>query len=251
MARLNTAIIIPALNEEDAIATVVTGVRDGVNTVIVVDNGSTDATARRAREAGALIVTEPTPGYGRSCLAGVAAVSQADIFIFMDGDAADDPNDLASILKPIEDGDVDFVIGSRLSGFVEKGGLTLPQRFGNTLACALMALFWGGRFTDLGPFRAIRADAYRRLSMSAPTFGWTVEMQVRALKRGLRYCEVPVRYRRRIGVSKISGTVRGVIMAGFFILGTIAREVVVDVAGARTEATGKRRRLKNDAGRRR
>ncbi len=249
MARLNTAIIIPALNEENAIAAVVTGVRDAVNTVIVVDNGSTDATARRARDAGALIVVEPTPGYGRSCLAGVAAASYADVFIFMDGDAADDPNDLASILKPIEDGDIDLVIGSRLSGFVEKGSLTLTQRFGNKLACALMALFWGGRFTDLGPFRAIRADAYHKLSMAAPTFGWTAEMQVRAIKRGLRYCEVPVRYRRRIGISKISGTVRGVIMAGFFILGTIAREVAHDVISASADASGVRRRVNNNAGR--
>lgn len=232
MAPMNTAIIIPALNEERAIAGVVSSVRNKVAKVIVVDNGSTDATAAHARAAGATVVSEPTPGYGRSCLAGVAAAPDADVFVFIDGDGADDPADLAAILKPIKNGCCDFVIGSRLSGVVEKGALTTPQRFGNWLACRLMALLWGGRFTDLGPFRAISADAYRTLDMTAPTFGWTVEMQVRALKRGLRYREVPVRYRRRIGVSKISGTVKGVFMAGVFILGTIAREALSDVANA-------------------
>ena len=242
MARLNVAIIIPALNEERAIAGVVNSIREAVSTVIVVDNGSVDGTAQRAREAGALVVREPTPGYGRSCLAGIAAAPpKTDVFVFMDGDAADDPDDLAAMLKPIENGLVDFVVGSRLSGVVEKGALTLAQRFGNRLACALMALLWGGRFTDLGPFRAIRADAYRQLSMTAPTFGWTVEMQVRALKRGLRYCEIPVRYRRRIGVSKISGTVKGVFMAGFYILGTIIYEALVDAVSEVSSAAGIKR----------
>jgi len=228
MAHLNTVIIIPALNEECVIFAVVSSIRGFVDTVIVVDNGSDDATAQRAKDAGALVVSEPVRGYGRSCLAGVAAAEHADILIFMDGDGADDPNDLKSIMQPITSGQMDFVVGSRLSGIVEKGALTAPQRFGNWLACALMSILWSGRFSDLGPFRAIRRDAYERLRMSAPTFGWTVEMQVRALKQDLKYCEVPVRYRRRVGVSKISGTVSGVIMAGALILGTIAYEVMID-----------------------
>ena len=229
MARLKTVVIIPALNEERAIAKVVGSVRPLVDEVIVVDNGSEDQTIKKAQAAGATVVLEPVRGYGRACLAGVANAEDADILVFMDGDSADDPSDLNSILAPIEKGEADLVIGSRLSGDVEAGALTIPQRFGNALACFLMFVLWGGRFTDLGPFRAISKDAYDKLSMSAPTFGWTVEMQVRALKKRLPYLEVPVRYRRRIGVSKISGTVTGVVMAGAYILGTIAAEALSDL----------------------
>ena len=228
MARLKTVIIIPALNEERAIASVVRSVRPLVDRVIVVDNGSDDQTVEEAQAAGASVVVESVRGYGRACLAGVANAEDADILVFMDGDNADDPADLNAIVAPIEKGEADLVIGSRLTGDVEVGALTVPQRFGNGLACFLMFAIWGGRFTDLGPFRAIRKKAYDDLLMSAPTFGWTVEMQVRALKRNLRYVEVPVRYRRRIGVSKISGTVTGVIMAGAYILGTIAAEALLD-----------------------
>ena len=229
MAGLKTTVIIPALNEERAIGAVVRGIRSKVEEVIVVDNGSDDATAQCAEKAGATVILERRRGYGRSCLAGVAAASQADILVFMDGDGADDPADLDEIVQLIKSNEADFVIGSRLSGIVEPGALTLPQRFGNSLACTLMSVIWRGRFTDLGPFRAIRKDAYDQLEMSAPTYGWTVEMQVRALKNGLRYCEVPVRYRRRIGVSKISGTISGVVLAGMYILGTIAYEMIIDL----------------------
>ena len=223
---MRSVIIIPALNEQAAIGGVVRSVRGKADRVIVVDNGSTDATAARANEAGAEVVYVARPGYGRACLAGVAAAAEADLLIFMDGDGADDPEDLAALIAPIVDGQADFVVGSRLLGCTEKGALTLPQRFGNRLATQLMRLFWNGQFTDLGPFRAIRRSAYLSLHMQAPTYGWTVEMQVRALKQGLRYTEVPVAYRRRIGVSKISGTFKGVILAGWYILGTIFKEAL-------------------------
>jgi len=221
---MQTVIIIPALNEEAAIGGVVASVRDTVDRVIVVDNGSTDRTADVAAAAGADTIHVARPGYGRACLAGVAAAQDAEILIFMDGDGADDPDDLAALIEPIKTGRAEFVIGSRATGTRENGALTLTQRWGNTLATRLMRLFWGGTFTDLGPFRAIRRSAYQTLQMQAPTYGWTVEMQVRILKRGIRYLEIPVTYRRRIGTSKISGTIKGVILAGSFILGTIFRE---------------------------
>lgn len=221
---MKSVIIIPALNEQDAIGDVVAGVRFQVDRVIVVDNGSTDQTAERAAQAGAEVVYVAEPGYGRACLAGVAAASDCDLLIFVDGDGADDPADLPDLIAPILRGEADLVIGSRALGRTEIGALTLPQRWGNALATCLMRWFWNGPFTDLGPFRAIRRTSYQRLAMQAPTFGWTVEMQVRALKQNLRCTEVPVAYRRRIGVSKISGTVKGVILAGAYILGTIFRE---------------------------
>lgn len=224
---MRSAIIIPALNEEAAIAGVVQSVLSQTDRVIVVDNGSTDQTAARAASAGADVIYVAQPGYGRACLAGVAAAGDADLLIFMDGDGADDPKDLPALIQPILKGQADFVIGTRLKGKTENGALTFPQRFGNALATRLMGLFWGGGFTDLGPFRAIKRSAYRSLNMRAPTFGWTVEMQVRALKQNLRCLEVPVTYRRRIGVSKISGTVKGVVLAGWFILGTIFLEAVL------------------------
>ena len=214
-------LIIPARNEEDAIGKVVTSVIHRVDAVIVADNGSSDATSKAAKAAGANVVSVPEPGYGRACLAAVKAAGECDIFVFMDGDASDDPEDLPRLLEPLINGEADLVIGSRILGECDPGSLTIQQRFGNTLACWLMRLFWGYRFTDLGPFRAIRRESYERLDMQAPTFGWTVEMQTRALKQGLRCTEVPVHYRKRIGVSKISGTVRGVVLAGWYILGTI------------------------------
>lgn len=226
MQRQSIAIIIPARNEAEAIGGVVRSVVGKVDAVIVADNGSTDGTGQIALECGAQVVSVPHPGYGRACLAGVARAQDADIVVFMDGDGADDPADLQALVRPILDRDADFVIGSRLGGDVEEGALTLPQQFGNRLACFLMRLIWNGRFTDLGPFRAIRKSALDRLGMEAETYGWTVEMQVRALKAGLAYQETPVRYRRRIGVSKISGTVKGVILAGAHILGVIAREAL-------------------------
>lgn len=227
---MQSVIIIPALNEERAIGGVVRSVIAQTDRVIVVDNGSTDATAARAREAGAEIIRVDRPGYGRACLAGVAAAEGAEgaegaeLIVFMDGDGADNPDDLSALIAPILSGNMDFVVGSRLRGETETGALTFAQRAGNRLATGLMRLLWNGKFTDLGPFRAITRSAYDRLDMQAPTFGWTVEMQVRALKSDLRCCEVPVSYRRRIGVSKISGTIRGVCLAGWYILGTILVE---------------------------
>lgn len=163
-------------------------------------------------------------GYGRACLAGIRLAGDADIIVFMDGDGADDPADFERILEPIISARADFVIGSRITGEVEAGALTLPQQFGNRLACFLMRLIWRGKFTDLGPFRAIRRGALEGLDMSAKTYGWTVEMQVRALKAELRCEEVSVGYRQRVGISKISGTIKGVVLAGGHILGVIARE---------------------------
>ena len=222
-----SVIIIPALNEQDAIGGVVRGVKHHVDRVIVVDNGSSDRTAKVAAEAGADVVFAEPAGYGRACLAGVEAAPEADLLIFMDGDGADDPEDLEPLITPIRVREVDFVIGSRTMGNVQRGALTLPQLWGNALATSLMKIFWGGTFSDLGPFRAIERKAYERLNMQAPTFGWTVEMQVRALKLGLKCHEVPVSYRRRIGISKISGTAKGVVLAGAYILGTIFKEAVL------------------------
>ena len=220
----NIVVIIPALNEEQAIGGVVSRIPDFINRIIVADNGSTDRTAIRAQDAGAEVVSVPVAGYGRACLAGVDAAGEADILVFLDGDGSDVPEEMDLLLAPILSGDIDMVIGSRAMGVAEAGSLTVTQRFGNRLACVLMKLFWGGGYTDLGPFRAIRRSAYDRLGMTAPTFGWTVEMQVRALKQKLAVADVPVSYKNRIGVSKISGTVRGVIMAGAYILGTIFAE---------------------------
>lgn len=217
-------VVIPALNEEQAIAGVISRVPGFVSLVIVADNGSTDATALRARAAGADVVHVPEPGYGRACLAGVAAAGACDVLVFLDGDGSDMPEQMDRLVAPILSGEVDMVIGSRALGQAEKGSLTPPQRFGNRLACSLMQLFWGAKYTDLGPFRAIRRSAYDRLDMTAPTFGWTVEMQVRALKQKLAVADVPVDYARRIGVSKISGTLKGVVLAGAYILGTIFAE---------------------------
>ena len=226
MEKPSIKVVIPALNEEAAIGKVVSSVAGQVTQVIVVDNGSTDKTAEVARAAGAITVRVPEPGYGRACLAGIKAAGDYDILVFMDGDAADDADDLAALVAPIMSGEASFVIGSRLKGNVEKGALTLPQRFGNHLACFLMRMIWKSRFTDLGPFRAIRRDALESLNMQAPTFGWTVEMQARILKKDIVYTEIPVRYRKRIGTSKISGTISGVVFAGWYILSTIFIEAI-------------------------
>jgi len=220
-------VIIPALNEAAAITDVVQSIPSIVDRIIVVDNGSTDETNKRARAAGAETIFVEKPGYGRCCLAGIEITQNADIVVFMDGDGADDPSQLTTIIAPILANEADFVVGSRLNGTVETGALTFSQRFGNTLACFLMHLFWGGHFTDLGPFRAIKKTALDELALSAQTYGWTVEMQVRALKHNLVCKEVPVNYRRRIGTSKISGTVKGVFLAGTYILGTIGREAFI------------------------
>ena len=229
------ALVIPARDEEASVGAVVAEMLAQpvpLAEVVVVDNGSRDATASRARAAGATVVSEPRAGYGRACLAGLAhlAADPPEVVVFADADRSDDPADLAALVVPIVDGRTDLVIGSRRLGMdegrVEPGALLPQARLGNALACALMRLRWGARFTDLGPFRAARWDALGRLGMADPTFGWTVEMQVRALRAGLRWAEVPVAYRRRVGRSKISGTVNGTVRAGAKILWTVARHAL-------------------------
>ena len=187
-------VIIPALNEEAVIGDVVSSLPLDPSNIIVVDNGSVDETANVARKAGAQVIHVPIAGYGRACLAGIEQASEANIIVFMDGDGADDPADFSKIIEPIITGRADLVIGSRLSGDVDQGALTLPQQMGNRLACFFMRHLWHGEFTDLGPFRAIRCSSLTQLNMSAKTYGWTVEMQTRALKLGLRCEEVPVHY---------------------------------------------------------
>jgi glycosyltransferase involved in cell wall biosynthesis len=224
--RLRIGVIIPARNEAAALPGVLHAILPLVAEVVVVDTASTDGTPDIARRLGARVVAEPRRGYGRACLAGIAALSpDVDTVLFMDADAADRPEDLAVLLAPIQAGEADLVIGARRLG-VERGALTPQQRFGNALACWLIRLVWGVRYTDLGPFRVIRRDALARLGMRDETWGWTVEMQVRAARLGLRVAEVPVGYRRRIGTSKISGTLSGTIRAGWKILWVIGAEAL-------------------------
>jgi len=219
-------VVIPAQNESQAIGKVISEIPDWVSEVIIADNGSTDDTAEVAKAHGASVVSVPVAGYGRACLGGIAAAGDYDIIVFLDGDASDYPDDMRLLVQPIREGEADMVIGSRPMGELEKGSLTPQQRFGNALACWLIMLIWKHKYTDLGPFRAITREGLEKLNMQAPTFGWTVEMQIRALKQGLRCQDAPVRYRKRIGKSKISGTLKGVIMAGVYILGTIFSEAV-------------------------
>lgn len=222
------AVLIPAHNEAQSIALVLAELPAGLaQEVVVVDNASTDDTAGAARAAGATVVHEARPGYGSACLAGLAyyaaqpAGQRPEILVFLDGDHSDYPEQLPELLAPLLAGTADMVIGSRALGEREKGALLLQQRLGNWLATRLLRLRYGGTPTDLGPFRAIRTAALDRLAMADTTYGWTVEMQVKAARLGLRVVEVPVRYRRRIGTSKVSGTVCGTLGAGYKILWTI------------------------------
>ncbi|MEO0732199.1 MAG: glycosyltransferase family 2 protein [Bacteroidota bacterium] len=221
-------VIIPAYNEEDSIALVINELpREQVREIIVCNNNSKDRTAEVARSAGATVVDELRPGYGSACLRGMAHIAARpasewpDVVVFIDGDHSDYPEQLPEVVAPIQKNKADLVIGSRALGDLEPGSMQPQQIFGNWLATTLIKLIYGIEFTDLGPFRAIRYSALRELGMRDPDFGWTVEMQVRAAKARLRCVEVPVRYRKRIGVSKISGTVRGTILAGHKILWTI------------------------------
>lgn len=216
------AVIIPALDEEEAIGPVLAGIdRSLVDTVVVGDNGSRDRTAEVARAGGARVVHEPRRGYGSACLRAIAEVPDHDILVFLDADGADDPAEISSVLAPLSGG-VELVIGSRVLGEVEPGALTPVQRFGNALTCTLVRLFWGVRFTDLGPFRAVTMPAYRRMGMRDPDYGWTVEMQVKAAELGIPAREVPVSCRvRRAGRSKVSGTLSGSFHAGRRILATV------------------------------
>ena len=218
-------VIIPAFNEEHSIAKVIAEIPKTVTEIIVVDNNSTDQTSTVACKAGATVVHQKQMGYGYACLKGINHLKDkqqdGDIIVFLDGDYSDYPEELTSLVAPIEKGNYDLVIGTRNNPLLQKGALTSQQRFGNALATRLMALFYGGKFTDLGPFRAISFEALDRLNMQDKTYGWTVEMQLKALKHKLEYTEVPVNYRPRIGESKVSGTIKGTIMAGYKILGWI------------------------------
>jgi glycosyltransferase involved in cell wall biosynthesis len=220
---MNTVIVIPAFNEEQSIGLVLDEIPSGhADEAIVVDNGSTDSTADLARERGAVVLREERRGYGAACLKGIARTGDdVDVIVILDGDHSDYPEDLPVILAPILDGRADFVIGSRTLGGAEKGALPWNQRWGNVLATFLMRALYGVRFTDMGPFRAIRRDHLLAYGMVDRTFGWNVEMQAKAIMAGSRIVEVPVRYRKRIGKSKITGTVRGTVLAGTKIIGTI------------------------------
>ncbi len=216
--------IIPALDEEGGIGKTVARLDRGlIHEIIVVDNGSRDRTAERAAAAGARVVAEPRRGYGSACLTGVRAVDHADILVFLDGDGSDVPEDLPRVLGPILYGKADLVLGSRTLGEWEPGSMTSHQLWGNRLVLGLVRLLTGARFTDIGPFRAIRSEAIAKLDMCHPTYGWPVEMVVKAVRRGLRIAEVPVRTRRRIGRSKVAGTVRGSALAGYHLIATVLR----------------------------
>ena len=218
------SVIIPVFNEQKAIQNVLSDIPGHLEAdVVVVDNGSTDRTVELARQMGARIVHEHRRGYGWACLAGIAALHKPDIVVFLDGDYSDYPDEMTGLVKPIIEGRADLVIGSRILGNREAGALLPQARFGNWLATWLIRRLFDACFTDLGPFRAVTYPALLKLEMQDRTFGWTVEMQVKAARLKLRFLEVPVSYRRRIGVSKITGTVGGTIRAGWKILYTIFR----------------------------
>jgi len=229
MDALNTPpivdVIIPAFNEEKSIAKVIGDIPSLVRHVVVANNNSTDRTAEVALAAGAKVVFEPQKGYGKACLTAMNWIKQQgvqpDILVFLDGDYSDYPQELEELIAPIAAGKADLVLGSRAMGEREAGSMTIPQVFGNALATTLMRWMYGAKFSDLGPFRAIQWGKLIALGMVDQNFGWTIEMQIKAHQAGLNYLELPVRYRKRIGVSKVSGTVKGVIGAGYKIIFTI------------------------------
>ena len=219
-------VIIPAFNEARAIGHVIADIPpDLVEEVIVVNNASTDETEANASRAGATVLREDRKGYGWACLKGIAHAEtmHPDVVVFLDGDYSDHPEEMTSLVEPIVSGGADFVIGSRMLGEREPGAMLPQALIGNRIACALMRVIWGARYTDLGPFRAIRFEALEDLAMADKTFGWTIEMQIKAVQARLRILEVPVSYRRRVGVSKITGTVAGTVKASAKILWTIGR----------------------------
>ena len=219
-------VIIPAYNEENSVGKVIQDIPgDMVQEVIVVNNNSNDSTELNARRAGATVIYESRPGYGYACLKGIEYIGQLpaapDIVVFLDADYSDHPEEMPQLVMPIIDEGMDLVIGSRALGKRERGSMTPQQVFGNWLATRLLKLFYGVTYTDLGPFRAIRYDKLIQMDMQDTTYGWTVEMQLKAAKLKLKITEVPVRYRQRIGFSKISGTLKGTVMAGYKIITTI------------------------------
>lgn len=215
-------VIIPAYNEQDSIGLVIKAIPKVVTEIVVTSNASTDETVAVARAAGATVLEEPRPGYGYACLKAMDYIASSklptDIIVFLDGDYSDYPEQLVDLVAPIVEDEVDLVIGARVTRYRERGAMTTPQIFGNWLATSLMRLLFDSRFTDLGPFRAIKYDKLLELAMQDRTYGWTVEMQLKALKKNYSYLEIPVKYRNRIGVSKVSGTVKGAIFAGVKIL---------------------------------
>ena len=215
----NIKVIIPAYNEEDSIALVIKDIPNIVSEIIVIDNNSTDATPINAKNAGATVLSETRKGYGYACLKGMEYIAnqstKPDIIVFLDGDFSDYPEELTKIVAPIIDNNIDFVVGSRVKELREKNSMTPQQVFGNWLATTLMKLFFGAKFTDLGPFRAIKYQKLLDLNMQDKTYGWTIEMQLKSIKQKLTYIEVPVNYKKRIGVSKVT------IFAGIKILGWI------------------------------
>jgi glycosyltransferase involved in cell wall biosynthesis len=221
-------VIIPAFNEEDSIGKVVADIpKTVVRDVYVCNNASTDDTAEVAAKAGSIVLDQPIKGYGSACLKGIehlknkAPEDRPDIIVFLDGDYSDHPEELPEIIKPIVNEDVDLVIGSRVLGNLEKGAMMPQQIFGNWLATTLIRLLFNYKFTDLGPFRAVKWTSLMQMDMADPNYGWTVEMQVKAARLKMKVTEVPVTYRKRIGVSKVSGTLKGTILAGYKILWTI------------------------------
>jgi len=220
-------VIIPVYNEEASIANVIGDIPEIVSEIIVVNNNSTDKTASVAENNGATVLSEKNKGYGNACLTGLSYISEKqqcpDIIVFLDGDYSDYPEELTKIISPIIEDNIDFVLGARTAKLRQKGAMTIPQIFGNWLATSLMRLFFGSKFTDLGPFRAIKYTKLLELHMEDKTYGWTVEMQLKVIMKKYSYVEVPVNYRKRIGVSKVSGTAKGVIFAGIKILGWIIK----------------------------
>jgi len=218
-------VIIPAFNEENSIAKVIYDIPKIVDEIIVIDNSSTDETAKNAKIAGATVLKEVKKGYGFACLKGLEYISnqtiKPTIVVFLDGDYSDYPEQLTQIIQPIIEENIDFVIGARVKDLRELGAMTPQQIFGNWLATSLMKVFFGAKFTDLGPFRAIKYEKLLALKMTDKTYGWTVEMQLKVLKQKMSYLEIPVKYRNRIGTSKVSGTVKGSIFAGVKILSWI------------------------------
>lgn len=215
-------VIIPAYNEARSIAKVIKALPSMVSEIVVINNNSSDETAKIAQDAGATVLTENKRGYGRACKKGInyikAQKTETNIIVFLDGDYSDYPEELTKIIAPIIDEDIDFVVGSRIKTLREKGAMQAQQIFGNWLATWLMKLFFNSKFTDLGPFRAIKFRTLLHLKMKDPTYGWTIEMQLKILKQNYSYKEIPVKYRNRIGVSKVSGTLKGSIFAGVKIL---------------------------------